>query len=393
MATLSVCCLAKNEEEMLPGMISSLKGVASEFVVLDTGSTDRTVELARDLGARCEHGKLKENFSSARNELIELARGEWILMIDADERVPDEYHDAIEQAIVSPKHVAYTCTVFNIMPQLVVSLRLPLPSVRLFRRNEKIRFHGHVHETIDTALRRLTLTPTPSSIQIEHMGYTTSNSLRRLRNRRLFESELSKDPTEAWLRLHMGLAFYLEQDYAKTEEYLNYVLSSQSQEISQTTRSMIVSLMADLHYKQGKKMSARSQALRAVQMGGNVFADYVLATVDMVDNAFESALRRFLDIDTHSTSDSYFKVHRGNLYAEIAKCYLHLNKHDRALQYAELARDLEPSYNAMMIGGLLCERQRDPRRALQFYSVAKSLLPDSREVLDRIRVCETLLSR
>lgn len=393
MATLSVCCLAKNEEVLLPEMIRSIKGVASEIVVLDTGSTDRTVELARDLGVRCEHGQLGEDFSRARNQLLDLARGEWVLMLDADECVHEQHHDAIEQAIVSPRHTAYTCTVFNVLPQSVVSLRIPVPSVRLFRRNEKLRFQGNVHEGIDASLRKLTLAPSPSSIQIEHMGYTSSDSLRRLRNRRLFESELSKDPTEAWVRLHMGLSLYIEQDYTKAEEYLNYVLSSQSQEISQNARSMIVSLLADAHCKQGKKMSARSQALRAVQMGGNVFAEYVLATIDMNDNAFENALRRLLDIDTHSMSDDHFKVHRGNLYADIAKCYLHLNKHDRALQYVELAREVEPSFHAMMIGGLLCERQRDPRRALQFYSVAKSLMPTSREVLDRIRVCESLLSR
>lgn len=376
---------------MLPGMISSLKGVASEIVVLDTGSTDRTVELARDLGARCEHGQLSEDFSRARNQLIGLARGEWILMVDADERIHHEYHDAIEQAIVSPRHTAYTCTVLNVLPHPVVSLQLPVFSVRLFRRNEKISYQGSVHETIDAALRRLTVTPATSSIEIEHLGYTVTDSLRRLRNRRLFESELSKDPTEAWVRLHMGLSFYLERDYAQTEEYLNYVLSSQSQDIPQNTRSMIVSLMADLYCKQGKKMGARSQALRAVQMGGNVFAEYVLATLDMNENAFENALRRLLDIDTHSASDSFFRVHRGNLYADIAKCYLHLNKHDRALQYVELAREGDPSFNAMMIGGLLCERQRDPRRALQFYMTAKSLMPDSREVYDRIRACESLL--
>lgn len=376
---------------MLPGMISSLKGVASEIVILDTGSTDRTVELARDLGARCEHGQLGEDFSRVRNQLIGLARGEWILMVDADERIHHEHHDAIEQAIVSPRHTAYTCTVLNVLPHPVVLLQLPVPSVRLFRRNDKISYHGSVHETVELALRKLTVTPSPSSIEIEHLGYTVSDSLRRLRNRRLFESELSKDPTEAWIRLHMGLAFYLEGDYAQTEEYLTYVLSSQSHDIPQNTRSMLVSLMADLYYKQGKKMGARSQALRAVQMGGNVFAEYILANLDMNDNAFENALRRLLDIDTHSMSDNFFRIHRGNLYADIAKCYLHLNKHDRALQYVELAREGEPSFNAMMIGGLLCERQRDPRRALQFYTAAKLIMPNSREVSDRIRVCESLL--
>lgn len=390
MATLSVCCLAKNEETMLPDMISSVREVASEIIVLDTGSTDRTHEIARDMGARSEKTQWTEDFAVARNKLLEMARGEWVLMIDADERVHYDHYDTIEQSINS-KQTAYQCTVLNVLPHPVISSLLPMPSIRLFRRNDKIRFRGRVHESVEPSLRKLTLSAVPSSIQIEHLGFTVANDMRRLRNRRVFESALSHDPTDAWIRFHLTLAFYLEADYARTEEYLNFIFSSQSQEIPKETRSMLVSLMADIHYRQGKKLVARSHALRAVQMGGNVFADYLLASLDMSDDAVESGLRRLLDIDAQSLSRDFYRVHKGNLYADIAKGYMRLDKYDRALQYAELAREDEPSYDAMLIGGILCERKGDMKRALQFYTIAQTLRPTAPELHERIAACRAAL--
>lgn len=391
MATLSVCCLAKNEEEMLPEMISSVREVASEIIVLDTGSTDRTSELARDLGARSERVQWSEDFALARNRLIELARGDWILMIDADERLHHSNYALVGQAISATRPIAYTCSVLNVLPHPVISMLISMPSVRLFRRDERIRYRGRVHESVDASLKKLTIPPSPSSIKIEHRGFTVKNDMRRLRNRRVFESELSKDPTDAWVRLHMGLALYLEEDFARTEEYLNFIFSSQSQEITAETRSMLVSVMADIYHRQGRKMQARSHALRAIQMGGNAFAEYLLARLDMAEEAYESALRRLLDLDAKSLTIEAFRVHKGNLYADIAKCYMKQEKFDRALQYTELAREEEPSFDAMLFGGLLCERKRDYNRALQFYTIAQSLKPTAIEIRDRIATCKAAL--
>ncbi len=392
MATLSVCCLAKNEENLLPGMINSVREVASEIIVLDTGSTDQTREVAQAMGARSERVQWTEDFAVARNRLVELARGDWILMVDADERIHYENYPLIEQAI-TVKQTAYTCTVLNVLPHPMISMLLPMPSIRLFRRDERIRFRGRVHESVDAALRKLTIQPAPSSIKIEHIGFTVKNDMRRLRNRRVFESELSKDPTDAWIRFHMGLAFYLEEDYAHTEEYLNFIFSSQSQEISAESRSMLVSIMADIYHKQGRKMQSRSHALRSIQMGGNAFGEYLLAGLDMAEDAYENALRRLLDLDAQSLSREYYRVHKGNLYADIAKCYMKLEKFDRALQYTELAREDEPSFDAMLFGGLLCERKREYGRALQFYTIAQSLKPTSMEIRDRIATCRAALVR
>src|ERR1700722_6294832 len=86
-ALLSAALIVKNEEKFLGSCLRSLKGLADEVVVVDTGSTDRTTDIAIAEGARLYHRPWTGDFSAARNEALNLARGDWILYVDAEERV------------------------------------------------------------------------------------------------------------------------------------------------------------------------------------------------------------------------------------------------------------------------------------------------------------------
>ncbi len=87
MAKLSVCLITKNEEANLARCLESLRGLWDELIVVDTGSTDRTVEIAHSFGARLFHFTWQDDFSLARNFCISQATGDWILSIDADESI------------------------------------------------------------------------------------------------------------------------------------------------------------------------------------------------------------------------------------------------------------------------------------------------------------------
>ncbi len=94
---ISVVIIARDEEEKLPGALASVDGLADEIVVVDTGSTDATVQIAE------EHPKVTvlraefENFSQAKQEALEAAGGDWVLALDADERVSPELVAKIHQ--------------------------------------------------------------------------------------------------------------------------------------------------------------------------------------------------------------------------------------------------------------------------------------------------------
>ena len=84
-STISLCMMVKNEEEFLPRCLESVKDVVDEIVIVDTGSTDRTVEIAESYGARVYHHPWENDFSKHRNQSISYASGAWILEMDADE--------------------------------------------------------------------------------------------------------------------------------------------------------------------------------------------------------------------------------------------------------------------------------------------------------------------
>ena len=88
--TISCCMIVKNEEKMLPACLASLQGIADELIVVDTGSEDRTREIAASFGARVSEFTWVDDFSAARNYAFSLATGEYIYSADADEVIDEE---------------------------------------------------------------------------------------------------------------------------------------------------------------------------------------------------------------------------------------------------------------------------------------------------------------
>ncbi|RLB04217.1 MAG: glycosyltransferase, partial [Deltaproteobacteria bacterium] len=87
---LSVCMIVKNEEKMLPKCLESIREVADEIIIVDTGSTDNTVAIAESFGAKVYFHPWEKDFSKHRNQSLSYATGDWILQIDADETLEPE---------------------------------------------------------------------------------------------------------------------------------------------------------------------------------------------------------------------------------------------------------------------------------------------------------------
>ena len=85
MTTISLCAIVKNEEEMLPKCLESVQGFVDEILIIDTGSTDKTVEIAKSYGARVEHFEWINDFSAARNFALKQCKTDYALVLDADE--------------------------------------------------------------------------------------------------------------------------------------------------------------------------------------------------------------------------------------------------------------------------------------------------------------------
>jgi glycosyltransferase involved in cell wall biosynthesis len=145
--TLSVAIIAKNEEANLEACLESVQW-ADEIVVIDSGSTDQTVDIARRMGARVIETPDWPGFGRQKNRSLDATRCDWILTIDADERVSDALKSEIQAAVAQDKQYAYSS------PRLTFFMGQPVrhggwypdAAVRLFRRG-RARFTDHlVHE-------------------------------------------------------------------------------------------------------------------------------------------------------------------------------------------------------------------------------------------------------
>ncbi|MCA1993349.1 MAG: tetratricopeptide repeat protein [Coleofasciculus sp. S288] len=170
---LSLCMIVKNEEASLPQALSSVKGIVDEMVILDTGSSDRTVEIAREFGAKVYHFEWCNDFSAARNEALNYVQGKWVLVLDADEVLTPEIVAKLKQAMKRDSHL-----VINLVRQEVGASQSPYSLVsRLFRNHPKIRFSRPYHAMVDDSVQALLQQETHwqvvslSPVAIKHYGY------------------------------------------------------------------------------------------------------------------------------------------------------------------------------------------------------------------------------
>ena len=203
---LSAALIAKNEERFIGACLASITGFADEIFVVDTGSTDSTVEIAQAAGAQVHSYPWDGNFSNARNRSLDLATGEWILYIDCDEQVVASKSDlaaARQMLAASDQTVA-----FRVLFSTIVG-NTPYREFRMWRHRPDVRFHGVIHETIVSDLRRINriegLAIEPIDVMLQHYGYEGDQRHKHERNLPLLHAQLVNDPRRVYLWWHLGV--------------------------------------------------------------------------------------------------------------------------------------------------------------------------------------------
>jgi len=206
---LSQCMIVKNEEKNIEMALRWAKNVAFEQIVVDTGSTDRTVELAEKMGAKVYHFEWINDFSAAKNFAMDKAKGNWIAILDADEYMPEE--DATELVKIlkiiqgNRQHIkeydSVNCSwvhlddagkAFSVITQQ-----------RIFQNRPDLRYEGTIHETVHIKNKYYNA----EHLKIMHTGYaqTVYNETgKRERNIKLLKIELERDPTNPNTMLYLA---------------------------------------------------------------------------------------------------------------------------------------------------------------------------------------------
>src|SRR4051812_46001053 len=170
--TLSLCMIVKDEEEWLGGCLAAAQPAVDEMIIVDTGSTDRTVEIAHEFGATVLHHEWTGDFSAARNVSLEAATGDWIIYFDADEVLVDEDAPRLRALTGRVWREAFAFVETNYTGDMEDGTALTHNALRMWRHRPEYRFKGRLHEQMAYALPGyLTERIEYTQLRIEHYGY------------------------------------------------------------------------------------------------------------------------------------------------------------------------------------------------------------------------------
>jgi tetratricopeptide (TPR) repeat protein len=222
--TLSLCMIVKDEEEMLPGCLEPLRGVVDEMIVVDTGSTDRTVEIAESYGATVVHFPWNGSFADARNASIEAASGDWLIYLDADEHMEADDARHLRALLGRTWREGFYLVETNYTGGSDAGSAVTHMALRVWRNRPQYRFAGRIHEqkthTMPTYLPERFET---TRIRVRHYGYLNQRMAAKDKSRRniqLLEQEAQESRTP-FTDYNLGSEYIVLGDHAAARLHLD----------------------------------------------------------------------------------------------------------------------------------------------------------------------------
>jgi len=224
--------IVKNEEKNLGGILSDISGVVDEICIVDTGSSDGTIPVAESFGAKIGHFPWIDDFSAARNHSIELASSDYLLWLDADDRVDEEDRKALgalKIRLSREKDKAYELKILSSsknMPNMVCYQPRIIPNRR------GVRFTGRVHEQILPALEQNGVIIEPVNIVIRHTGYQNPDArpAKARRNLGILMKELHEGKDTATQCFFIAMTSMVLEKYEQCLRYLTMARQKRTDE-------------------------------------------------------------------------------------------------------------------------------------------------------------------
>ncbi len=341
---LSFCMIVRDEAQRLARCLLSVRSIVDELIVLDTGSTDDTIEIANAFGAQVHTFQWCNDFSAARNESLKYAQGDWVLVLDADEvLVPDIIPD-LQSAIECEQHL-----VVNLVRQEVGAAQSPYSLVsRLFRRHPDIWFTRPYHAMIDDSVTALLERESHwqvkylAEIAILHEGYQADiiagrDKLNKACN--MMEKYLATHPNDPYVCSKLGALYVQMGDSEKGLELLEHGLKFVQNDVS---------TQYELHYHLGSVYAELNVLDKARQHYRKAIRQSILPKLKLgAINNFGSLLKDQGDFETARSLfqlsiqvDPTFAIGYYNLGATLKA----MNQFEDAIEQYLNAIDLDPNY-------------------------------------------------
>jgi tetratricopeptide (TPR) repeat protein len=268
---VSLTMIVKNEEANLARCLECVRDLVAEVVVVDTGSTDGTRQLAASVGARVYDFPWTDSFAAARNESLRHASGAWIFWLDADDRLDAENRGKLRALFAAlPSQLAGYLMRCVSQEGSAGSSTTTTEHLRLFPNHPAVRWQYRIHEQIFPSIEKLGGVAHPTDIVVHHTGYVDGLHARRKleRNLRLLELEHTELPDDPTVLYNLGRNYLA---VGRSSEAMPYLCRSLA--LSRPADAFVRKLHGQLargYYQLGQ----RAEALAACRQGLSSFSNY-----------------------------------------------------------------------------------------------------------------------
>ncbi len=392
---LSLCMIVKNEQRWIAACLESVKDHVDEMVVVDTGSTDKTPEIATAFGARVSHHPWTGNFSEARNYSLEQATGDWILVLDADEQLAKRDGLHVREIITAAVADGFLLTQRNYLwnSQVVGASAVPQDYeegrgythcldvwvMRLFRSRSSIRFRGRVHELVEAAFLENQYPFEKAHSVIHHFGKVGDPEV--LEGKRHLYLELGRQKAQeeavsAAAHFEMGIQLDEMERYAESIPYFE-----RAYQLEPVTNSISMLYIARAYHKTGQREKAEEQYEECLK----VHRDDLRVLFEMANfkrdiGQLKASRRLFMDILRQDPKHVPATYNLGGVY-------LRMGDDEKSFELFKKAARLNPSNEAIF--------EQMGKLALTGFHTEEiaSLLEGFLERFSQSRLCPSLLAQ
>ncbi len=308
---VTLAVIVKNEAPLLKELLTHHKSLYDEAIVVDTGSSDSSIAVARELGAVVHEFPWQDDFSAARNFGLEKAQGQWILQLDCDERIAPEEFSIFKSLAAQPADHVLAFPTHNYVSNPVGGDWFPTsPSdhkwcngargyfrthpIRLFPNDPQLRFSGIIHENLEDSISLMGLVKQEAPVTIHHTGLLCGEG--RIRREKLYSPLLLKkfEQSPYDIRAVTELARFLvgKKQWETAEKLLNHGLNQSNESFDEPNANL---LMVEIESHLGKK----HQALNRLEKTINQRPDQLLC--------WSQAVKLSLEIGDFQKAGLYFE--------------------------------------------------------------------------------------
>jgi tetratricopeptide (TPR) repeat protein len=255
--------IVRNEEQNLAACLSPVASAFAEIVVIDTGSSDRTKEIAGQFTSRIFDFAWCDDFSAARNQSLRHATGNWVFWLDADDRLDDQNAARLKELLLGLPDLPAVFFMDTICaPSYECEDARLISHCRLFRRHPALAWSGRIHEQLRPHPNELGYELLASDVQIQHVGYRDTAACHRKvqRDIRLLRMDYAVNPGDISTRLHLGLAYARLGNSTEAQKWLQPLLRSEQAPADYLRQ--VYGVLTDLALRDGQFTTALETVVR-----------------------------------------------------------------------------------------------------------------------------------